>query len=272
MNSNMDVGLNMEKKQYDFEVLIASLDGDADIYQKSNLHCHCLIANQTDNVSYYENDFLRVINTNTLGVGKNRNIALLFSNAQYILFGDDDIKYVDDLENIVTSAFERNKKADILIFNIETIGSDLIKRRINKKCKRVTTKNYMNYGAVRIACKSSSIKKKNIWFSELFGGGARYGSGEDTKFLADCLRNKLKIYTVPINIGVVDQSDSTWFNGYTEKYFMDKGALLKSIYPKTYRFFCLYFALKLKSKDRGIMKIYSLLVKGAKGYKNYGID
>lgn len=262
----------MEEKQCAFEVLIATLNGGIDIYEKSNLHCKCIIANQSDNVSIEKREDVIMVTTDTRGVGKNRNISLIYSSAKYILFGDDDVTYVDDLEKIVLSEFERNPKADVLIFNIETTGSDQIKRRINKKRKRVKTFNYMNYGAVRIACRRDSIKKHNIWFSELFGGGAPYSAGEDTKFLADCLRCKLKIYTMPINIGVVDQSNSTWFNGYNEKYFMDKGALLKSLYPKAYRIFCLYFAMKLKSKDRGAIKVYSLMVKGAKGYQNCGTD
>ncbi len=247
-----------------FEVLIASLNGEIEIYHRANLHCHCVIANQTDKMKFEQIDKIKFVCTNTRGVGKNRNIALIFSNAEYILFGDDDVTYIDDLEETVVKAFENYPKADVLIFNIETVGSDLIKRRVNKKSKRVTVKNYMNYGAVRIACRSDSIRKKNIYFSELFGGGAKYSAGEDTKFLADCLKNKLKIYTVPIKIGTVDQSTSTWFEGYNEKYFMDTGALMKCIYPKSYKLFCMYFALKMRSKDRGFLKTYRDFVKGAR--------
>lgn len=250
-----------------FEVLIASLNGSRDIYTKSNLNCYCIIANQTDEVSVCRDEKLTLINTDTRGVGKNRNISLLYSNAEYILFGDDDVNYVDNLEEIVISAFESNPKADVLIFNIETKGSDLIKRRINTRVKRVRTYNYMNYGAVRIACRRQSIKKANIWFSELFGGGARFSSGEDTKFLADCLKRKLKIYTVPVKIGEVDQSQSTWFNGYNDKYFIDKGALLKSIYPRMYRIFSIYFSYKMRSSERGFFKNYRDYKKGARLFK-----
>lgn len=256
----------IEKEQPKFEVLISALEGDINIYQKSNLHCSCIIANQSNDMSYYENENIKIISTNTRGLAKNRNISLLYVNSQYFLFGDDDVQYVDDLEDIIVSSFEKNKKADLLIFNIITVGSDLIKRRINKSSKRVTTFNYMNYGSVRIACRTESIKKKNIWFSDMFGSGAKYSSGEDTIFLADCLKNKLKIYTAPIIIGTVDQSKSTWFNGYTEKYFFDKGAVMGCIYPINYRLFCLYFALKMRTKERGFKKTYDILIKGAKNF------
>ena len=256
----------MGEKLHNFEVLIAALNGDLNIYEKSNLHCHCIIANQSDCVAITEEGNTTMITTNTRGVGKNRNISLIYSSAEYILFGDDDVTYVDDLESIIVSEFESNKKADVLIFNIETVGSEEIKRRVNSKYKRVNTLNYMNYGAVRIACRRDSIRRCNIWFSELFGGGATYSAGEDTKFLADCLRHKLNVFTVPIKIGVVDQSKSSWFSGYNEKYFKDKGALLKSIYPHKYKIFCLYFSFKMRTKDRSFMKNYSDCIKGARDY------
>lgn len=251
-----------------FEVLIAALNGNREIYEKSNLDCRCIIANQTDEVSVYREDKLTIVNTDTRGVGKNRNISLIYSNADYILFGDDDVKYVDGLEGIIVDAFEANPKADVLIFNIETIGSDLIKRRVNTRGKKVKWYNYMNYGAVRIACRRESIRKSNIWFTELFGGGARFSAGEDTNFLADCLKRKLKIYTVPIKIGEVDQSESTWFTGYNEKYFTDKGALLKHIYPRNYLLFCLYFSFKMRSSERRFIQNFRDCKKGAKLFKN----
>ena len=255
------------ESSHTFEVLIASLNGSRDIYANSNLSCRCIIANQTDEVSVYRDEKLTVVNTDTRGVGKNRNISLIYSDAEYILFGDDDVSYVDGLEEIVVGAFNANPKADVLIFNIETKGSDLIKRRINTKGKRVRTYNYMNYGAVRIACRRASIKKANIWFTELFGGGARFSAGEDTNFLADCLKRKLKIYTVPVKIGEVDQSTSTWFTGYNDKYFTDKGALFKHIYPRTYRLFCLYYSFKMRSKERGFFKNYKDCKRGARLFK-----
>ena len=35
-----------------------------------------------------------------------------------------------------------------------------------------------------------------------------------------------------IKIAEVDMSNSSWFRGYNEKYFKNKGALVAAIYPK----------------------------------------
>ncbi len=54
-----------------------------------------------------------------------------------------------------------------------------------------------------------------------------YSWGEDTLFLKELIEKGLKLYKSPIRIASVDMSDSTWFKGYNEKYFKDKGHLSK---------------------------------------------
>ena len=71
----------------------------------------------------------------------------------------------------------------------------------------------------------------NITFSLLFGGGARYCAGEDVTFVQDCLKSGLRVYKSPIIMSVMKQDSSTWFKGYDEKYFHDKGALLAANFP-----------------------------------------
>ena len=59
-----------------------------------------------------------------------------------------------------------------------------------------------------------------------------YSCGEDTLFLKELIEKGLKLYKSPIRIASVDMSDSTWFKGYNEKYFKDKGALIEAAYPR----------------------------------------
>lgn len=87
----------------------------------------------------------------------------------------------------------------------------------------------MKYGAVRIAVRTQKLRQANIYYSLLFGGGAMYSSGEDSLFIAECIRKGLRVYTNPTLIGHVSQEKSTWFKGYTNKYFIDKGVLFASL-------------------------------------------
>lgn len=245
-----------------------------DLYDDLNIKCDAIIANQSDMNSYQEkkirNNNVKLITTNTKGVGVNRNLALLYSDADVCILTDDDMKYKDNYLDIIEHAFFKIPTADIIIFNIDTIGAN-VNRRKNKKIKKVSKLNFMNYGAARVAFKRNSIIKSNLWFSLLFGGGTMYSSGEDSLFLAEALDKKLKIYVYPETIATVNQEKSTWFNGYNDKFFFDKGALLSQIHPKTkYLFALIYFPLRFRCSI-SFIKRQKLLVNGLKSFKK-GID
>ena len=94
----------------------------------------------------------------------------------------------------------------------------------------------------------------------MFGGGARYGSGEDTIFLKECLDKGLRVYAVPYAIAEIDQSAaSSWFTGYNEKYFYDRGALYASMYPLMWRAIALRFLLRHRHSRKGGMAFRAAL-------------
>ena len=102
-----------------------------------------------------------------------------------------------------------------------------------------------------------------------------YGAGEDCLFLLDALRSGLKVYTYPAYIAETDLSSSSWFKGYTEKFFFDKGALFKAAFPKLSLPMILQFSFRHKDivKERGFIKSMRLMMKGAEFYKrNLGYE
>ena len=102
----------------------------------------------------------------------------------------------------------------------------------------------------------------------MFGGGARYSNGEDSIFIRDCLRKKMKAMAVPVNIGKEVPRPSTWFNGYNEKFFFDRGVLYAYLYGCMAKPFALRFLLKHKNimfKEEypiSMKQAYSLMKKG----------
>lgn len=257
-----------------FELLLVSLGRyDLNHLKKQNISSDVIVANQTDfdgrETIINDGHHVEIISTTTRGVGKNRNIALLNASKDICLLGDDDIIYRDDYQKIVLNAFNGIPQADGIIFNIID-ESENRNRRVNTSIKRVHSWNSLNYGAVRLAFRRSAIEKKNIWFNLQFGGGAKYGSGEDSLFIRDMLARKLKLYTYPESIATIPKSESTWFEGYNEKYYRDKGALLTALFPRMAFIMIILFIAKNKHQfqEYSFPRIIKIMYGGKREYQN----
>ena len=184
-----------------------------------------LIGNQCgrNEVHEFENNGHRIqyVSTDTRGVGTNRNEVLLRAWGDICVLADDDMTFLDGYENLVREWFEKLPDADMLIFNLE--GGK--KRYKHKKITRIHFWNYGKFGAARLAFRRKALQFSGIMFHTMFGGGCPYSCGEDTLFLRDCLHKGLRIYGVPVSLAQIQDGDSTWFHGYTDKYFLDKGVL-----------------------------------------------
>ena len=136
--------------------------------------------------------------------------------------------------------------------------------------KRVRVWNCMRYGTARVAMRKGAIDKACLSFSTLYGGGAKYSSGEDSLFIRDAFRKKLKMYYCPVVIAKVKQEESSWFKGYNDKFFIDKGILIANAFPKMKSLLKFYFAYSLRnvSKEYSYFRIIKLMKKGFEEYKN----
>ena len=87
-------------------------------------------------------------------------------------------------------------------------------------------------------------------------------------FIVSCLRKKLKIYSSTKNLGTVYHEESTWFKGYNEKFFFDKGALFTAI-NRTFRIFLIFqFLIRHKEFLNNIKfsKAFKLMLEGSNDY------
>lgn len=264
------------------EVLCATMhQKDFSKIDAMHIQSDVVFANQADETGYCEiasgEHRARMITTETRGVGINRNLALMYASDEYLLFSDDDLQYVDRYPQIVEEAFSKVPQADCLIFNIDTVGSD-IPRRKNAKIKRVRWYNAMNYGAVRIAVRRVSVQRENLMFSRNFGGGTLFSCGEDTLFIMDMLKKKLKIYTYPETIATVDQRESSWFKGFSEKYYYDRGVLFASISRPFAKLLCLQDLLRhpdYKKNGLSFSAAYALMKEGIRNRRSlrpFGVE
>ena len=215
------------------EVLCATMHRiDFSLIKEMNIKSDVVFANQCDRTAYEEVKFdghtAKMISTETRGVGKNRNLALIYASADVCLFADDDVVYNDDYEKTVCHFYEEHPDADVVVFNFLVSRNGSKPDNIVNKTKKLKFKKF-SYGTYAVSVRRSSIDWHNIKFHHQFGGGTLYSCGEDTCFLNDCFKKKLTVYVCAETIGVVDHKESTWFNGYTEKYFVDKGIMFYTL-------------------------------------------
>lgn len=232
------------------QVLISSLKKEPEVLIKQmHLETPAILVNQCDTNAYEElsldGNKIAVYHFNERGVGLSRNNALLRATGDIVLFSDEDIVYDTGYAQMILEEFARQPKADMLVFNVRV--SKERRTYYNTKEGRVRFYNCGRYPTYSFAVKREKLHQSGVTFSLLFGGGARYSAGEDSLFIMNCLRAGLKIYRSTKEIGEEIERPSTWFEGYTEKFFYDRGALYHHLYGKLAGLMSLRFILSKKS-------------------------
>lgn len=251
------------------EVLLSVMNIKKEDLDKMNITSDCIVINQTktENIKKYKN--FKILSYNEKGLSKSRNRALENCTSDIAILCDDDVVYNENYEKIIINEFKKNKNADVIFFNIESPNR---KEKENKKDGKVYFFNSLRYSSSRIAFRVNSIKEKNIKFNELFGSGSIFKNGEDTLFIVDCLKNKLKLCKSTKTIGIVYHNKSEWFDGYNEKYFYDKGVIFYNINKYFYKLLCLQYIIRHRETLEKIKfkEAYKIMIKGSKEYKkNY---
>jgi glycosyltransferase involved in cell wall biosynthesis len=248
--------------------LISALKKDpAALLEKMHIQSDAVLVNQCDKSGDEEMDFnghtVRIISMTERGIGLSRNTCLENATADILLFADDDIVYDAGYEKALEDAFDANPDADILLFNVRVCEER--KTYWNEGVKKISRMNCGRYPAYSIAIKGSALKNAGVKFSLLFGGGAKYSNGEDSLFLTDCIRKGLMVYTTPVVLGEEISEGSTWFHGFTEKFFFDRGVLFAFLYPHSARLWAFRFVyLKgdIKSDEIGKKKAWKQIRDG----------
>ena len=240
------------------QVLVATMhQTNHQLLNRMNIQSDAIVVNQCDRNDIeqfdYKGNTIKWLSLAERGVGLSRNTALMRASADIVLFADDDVYYNDNYEKIICDAFNRYVEADAIIFNLTPPEGESGLRSF-KNGKRVRFFNAMRYGTVHLAVRLSRLRQENISFSLLFGGGAVYGSGEDTLFIISCLKHRFEIYTCTDYLGGMIARESSWFRGYNERFLFDKGALFYSVSRVLAKPLCLQLLLRYNKiwKQNGI--------------------
>ncbi len=250
------------------QVLVAAVNQEVNrLAEQMNLESDAIIVNQCDRFEYCEylhrGRQIKCFSMSERGVGLSRNTALMRADRDICLFSDEDIVFASGYEKLVLDAFEANRDADIITFNFKVEPSRATYH--NEAPGRIRWYNYGRYPTYAVAARTESLRRANVSFSLLFGGGARYSNGEDSLFLHDCLKKGLHLYASCENLGQEVYRESTWFKGYNEKFFVDRGVLYHYLYGVMAKFFSLRFLYAHRREmlvDTGFRDAYRLMKRG----------
>lgn len=256
------------------EVVVATINkNDLSLSSKMKIETDLLIANQCQEYKYEEANLngckVRMISTATRGVGVNRNFGLLLAQGEILLLADDDIEYHKGYGEKIEKAFKELPKADVIIFRMQFIKNGKVYEIDQHKTRKLHIWNGLSFGTYQIAIKKKVLLRENINFTQLFGGGAKYSSGEDSLFLIDCFKKKLNIYSHDSLLGDNIRDSSTWFKGFTNKFFYDRGAFAEAAFPHiSYLIIFYYLFAYRRVKNITAWKKLRLMLVGKRGYHN----
>lgn len=233
------------------QLLVAALNQQPkELAEQMNIDSDAIIINQCDTFAFEEWEHrghrIQVYLLPERGVGLSRNTALMRANHTISVFSDDDLIYESDYAKKIASEFQRNPQADMIVFQIR-VGEDR-QTYTNTERKRVHWYNCGRYGAAGFAVRTDKLHQSGITFSLLFGGGAKYSNGEDSLFIKEWIQKGYSVFTSPVVIAEEKRETSTWFKGYHEKFFKDRGVLYHFLYGRLAKLMALRFLLAHKEK------------------------
>jgi len=144
-------------------------------------------------------DEVKVIELKNRGVAKSRNAAIVNTNTDYLIFGDDDIKFSESGIASAINLLIANPHISILLMQaVDETGK--LRKSYPSKAHELKLTNSAKAATYEMMIRVSDIKAAGIKFDENFGAGATNYLGDEYIFIADALRAGLKGRFEPIVI------------------------------------------------------------------------
>lgn len=250
------------------EILLSCmfLSDSKEMIKRSHITSDTVIINQCDEENYKEenicNALLRTFSVTDRGLTKSRNLAISKSQADICIICDDDEIFNEGYEKAVSSAYGALPDADIIIF-------DMVDRPLKwgNSIKRLGYIDLMSVSSWQITFRREKLLASGVLFDENMGAGSGNGAEEEFRFLTQCRKAKLRIYHYPFRLASVAQTQSTWFKGFDEEFFVNRGNTTRYIMglPLSVLYAAYYaFAKRKQLSGMSMLRAFSYTVKGIK--------
>lgn len=250
------------------EILLSCmfLSDSEEMIKRSHITSDTVIINQCDEDGYKEENigaaFVRTFSVKDRGLTKSRNLAISKSDADICIVCDDDEVFSDGYEKAVENAYDSLPDADVIIF-------DMVNRPLKwgDTVKKLGYRDIMSVSSWQITFRREKLLAAGVRFDENMGAGSGNGAEEEFRFLTQCRKAKLGIYHYPFRLASVAQSQSTWFKGFNEEFFVNRGNTTRYIMglPLSVLYAAYYtFAKRKQLTDMSMFKAFSYTLKGIK--------
>jgi glycosyltransferase involved in cell wall biosynthesis len=157
------------------------------------------------------NDHVDLVELNNRGVAKSRNAVLSNVKGKYLIFGDDDIKFLEPGLRQLIDHFESNPECAIIMAQaVDETGT--LRKSYPAKSHPLSRFNSAKAATYEMMVRVDAIKDKGIHFDENFGAGVENYLGDEYIFISDALKAGLKGIFLPVAVAVhpKDSSGSGW--------------------------------------------------------------
>lgn len=154
---------------------------------------------------------IRVIELNSYGVAKSRNVALREAAGEYLIFADDDIVFSDSGLDEVCAHLDANPGCDFVLGQA-TDPAGVLRKIYPTSPQRLGLFNSAKAATYEMVVRVDASRDKNVWFDEDFGAGAVNYLGDEYIFIVDLVRAGSLAMFLPITLAThpVESSGSRW--------------------------------------------------------------
>lgn len=134
---------------------------------------------------------IRIITSDTVGIARNRNLALEAAQGDILLLSDDDLRYTPENLQTIISTFQHNLEIDVALFKYKGADSKIYPDYETDLSLPLPLKGWY-VSEVELAFRRKAVQG-HAWFDERFGIGAGFLQSGEVDTLLIQLLNKLKL-------------------------------------------------------------------------------
>lgn len=153
----------------------------------------------------------KLVELKNRGVAKSRNAALDRASGEFLLFGDDDMQFIESGIDEALSYFKAHPDCDIILARAVDEAGNLRRNYVDDVTPLKLT-NSARAATYEMLVRVDAFREKQIRFDENFGAGATNYLGDEYILIADALRAGLKGVHLPVNLAMhpKDSSGTRW--------------------------------------------------------------